>query len=323
MAEVDNSTLKRVDLDIAFDGNGKDKEVSKKTNSGEQTVDFDVNNFLLGLTEQNETATPEKTTEKVETVKDEPAKNAEETQETVEAVPEKTVEPTVEELSKELETLKKRYSDSSKEGKRVGELERQIADLEQKARVYDQIVSDPQLENMVINYWQKGKQPSVDLKEKLGLNEDFVFDPDDMFKTGTDTNKVYLESVRVMANDIVDQKLADLQKRTVEENRKSQINRMKDEFVSKYGQDELSRLESFMNGKQLTLEDFRKLMTYDERDKIIAKSAATQQSEQIKKNQEKTPTLATAKSTQVHKTDERALIDALKSLNGGGFSFGE
>ena len=309
MAEVDKSTLQEVDLDKAFDG------TATNTKPGEQAVDVDVNGFLDAMnTELNKSATPEKDGE-VETAKGEPAEKAEETQ----IVAEK--EPTLEELRDEVSKLKLAYSESSKQGKRIPELEKQIAELEQKGRVYDQIVADPNLENMIIDYWQKGKQPSGDLKAELGLSEDFVFEPEEMFKTGTDSNKVYMESVKRYTSQLVDAKLAEMQRQNTERSRQTQIEQMKNSFAEKYGDEALQEVETFMKGKTLTLEDMYKLMTYGERDKIIAKSAATQQSEQIKRNQEKNPTLATAKSTKVQKTDERTLIDLLKSVDGGDFSF--
>ena len=73
MAEVDKSTLQEVDLDQAFDGNGKEVEKSKDTKPDkDQAVDFDVNEFLRDMdAELRDKPKPEKEIEKVEPKEDE------------------------------------------------------------------------------------------------------------------------------------------------------------------------------------------------------------------------------------------------------------
>ena len=316
MAEVDKSTLGEVDLDQAFDGNSKDaKEESKETKPDkDQAVDFDVNEFLRDMdAELRDKPQPEKTEEKVE-VKEEPEKK--EAQEEAK----KESPQTAEDMKAEIERLKTAYSESSKQGKRIPELEKKLAELEPKVKVYDQIVADPTLENMVVDYWQTGKQPSVNVKERLGLSEDFIFDPEDMFKSGTDTNKVYMESVKIATKQEVDERFAQLQKKTEADTKAQRIQSMKNEFVDKYGESALQEVEAYMDNKQLTLEDIYKLKTFGERDKTIARNAATQQSEQVKKNQDRDPSLATKQSAKIETTKERDIMDALKEIDGGGFS---
>jgi len=312
MAEVDNSTLQEVDLDKAFGETGDAVKEQVPANSEKtQTAELNVENFLQDMNAELENKEPEK---EVKTEKEVETKSQAETE---------TPQEEADRLKAEIETLKKRYADSSKEGKKVAELEKRLAEVEPKVKVYDQIVADQNLENMIVDYWQKGsRQPSNNLKDKLGLSEDFMFDPEDIAKPGTDSYKLFQASVVESASQIVDERFKQLQIENAKKERIARIEAMKNEFIGKYGESELSKLEEFMNDKQLTLEDFRKLMNYNERDREIAKNAATQQSEQIKKNQGVEKSLATAKSTPVHKTDERSMIDFLKTVGGGDFSFG-
>ena len=319
-ANVDNSTFVEVDLDKAFDNNGKqESKESKGTNSAnEQTVDFDVNSFLLDMDAE---LSPKKTEEKVETQEVVDQKTETEGIADKEIDPQATPLSEVEQLRAEVDTLKTRYSDSSKQGKKVPELEKKIADLEPKIRVYDQIVADPVLENMVVDYWNKGKQPSSDLKTELDLGEDFVFDSDEITKPGTDSYKVFNASVQKAAGQMVDKRFAELQQKNETEAKEQRIQAMKSEFVGKYGESALEEVETYMEDKQLGLEDIYKLMNFGERDKTIARNAATQQSEQVKKNQERDPSLATKKGAVIHNSDERNVMDALKEIDGGDFSF--
>lgn len=317
MAKVDNSTLNEVDLDQALAGGGKEVKSTKEANSGKQTADFDINGFLLDMdAELRKPQEPEKK-EPVET-KEEPQE--EEVQETAPET-EETPEQELEKLKAENETLKKRYADSSKEVDRQKVLDTRIAELEQKLQVYNQIEGDEKLVNMIADYWKGGKQPSGNIKQELGLSEDFVFDPDDMFKDGTETNKVYMKSVDMLVDQKLEQKLAAVRAKDAKEARAQRIQTMKEEFANEFGNDALNEVEQYMKNKELTIKDIYKLMTFGERDKTIAKNAATQQAEQVRKNQDRNGSLANKKSVHPEVSNERKIIDALNIIDGGGFSF--
>ena len=311
MPEVDNPTFTEVDLDKGFETDADVKsEEAKETNPDDQAVEFDINKLLLDMDAELGDKKPEKVEAKKEEVK-------EEVQEEVAENPQDEVEK----LRAEVETLKSKYSASSKEGKKIPELEKRILELEPKVKVYDQIVSDPVLENMVVDYWKKGSQPSGDLKSELGLSEDFIFDSDDVGKPGTESQKFINALVEKQAARIVDQRFAELQKKNELSLKEKRIQSMKDDFIKEHGESEFEKLDDFMKSKQLTLGDMYKLMTIGDRDKAIARNAATQQSEQVKKNQSQEPSLANVKGAVVHETDERKVMDALKGIDGGDFSF--
>jgi len=78
------------------------------------------------------------------------------------------------------ETMKKRYSDSSREAKR---LNGKLQELEPYMPILDAMRDDPNLIAHVRNYFEGGGQTPENMAEKLKLSEDFVFDADDAFST--------------------------------------------------------------------------------------------------------------------------------------------
>ena len=93
-----------------------------------------------------------------------------------------------EEGQADIENLQKRYSDSSREAKR---LSGRLSEVEPYMPILDAMREDPNLVSHVRNYFEGGGQTPVSMKEKLNLNEDFVFDPDEaMSKPDSDSAKV-------------------------------------------------------------------------------------------------------------------------------------
>ena len=92
------------------------------------------------------------------------------------------------EVSNEVDTLQKRYSDSSREAKR---LNGKLKELEPYMPILDAMREDPNLISHVRNYFEGGGQTPETLNQKLNLDEDFVFDADEAFsKPDSDSAKV-------------------------------------------------------------------------------------------------------------------------------------
>jgi len=75
-----------------------------------------------------------------------------------------------------VETLKKRYTDSSNEGRR---LNTRLKELEPYLPILDEMRKDPKLITHVRDYFDGGGQTPESVTQKLDLDEDFIFDPDD------------------------------------------------------------------------------------------------------------------------------------------------
>ena len=78
----------------------------------------------------------------------------------------------------EAENLSKRYSDSSREAKR---LNNRLGELEPYVPILDAMRKDPNLVSHVKGYFEGGGVAPSSMKEQLGLTEEFVFDPDEAF----------------------------------------------------------------------------------------------------------------------------------------------
>ena len=100
----------------------------------------------------------------------------------------KTAEPPEEDLKKQLETLKKRYSDSSREAKR---LKQELDQIKSLLPLLQSIRNEGSASEGITSFFQKGGKAQQNLKQELGLPEDFVFDPDEAINNpNSDSAKV-------------------------------------------------------------------------------------------------------------------------------------
>tara|TARA_R110002051_G_scaffold204351_3_gene270492 strand:- start:5436 stop:6308 length:873 start_codon:yes stop_codon:yes gene_type:complete len=161
----------------------------------------------------------------------------------------------------ELETLQKRYSDSSREAKR---LNTRVKELEQYAPLLDRMREDPQLISTVRDYIEgSGKQG---IKEQLGVSKDFVFDPDEAFSDPKS------ESAKVF-DSVVNQKV----KRVVDATNNKQNKQQKlandvSEFRQKHemSDENFEEFMEFASSRPLSYDDIYFLMNRDSRDQNIA-----------------------------------------------------
>ena len=92
------------------------------------------------------------------------------------------------ENQQDVDVLQKRYSDSSREAKR---LNGKLRELEPYMPILDAMREDPNLISHVRNYFEGGGQTPETLNQQLNLNEDCVFDADEAFsKPDSDSAKV-------------------------------------------------------------------------------------------------------------------------------------
>jgi len=215
----------------------------------------------------------------------------------------------VEGQDSDIENLQKRYSDSSKEAKR---LHKTLSELEPYLPILDAMREDPNLIQHVRGYFEGGGQAPVSMKEQLNLGEDFIFDPDDaMGNPESDSAKVLAATidgvVQKRLNNVLAKQQVDNQRLTRES-----------EFRQKYsmGDEEWANFVKFAKGKTLQLDDIYYLMNKGKREQNIAKSANEQVSQQMKKVQQKPQSLATAGSQQVQdKTPDDSVFETILGLD--------
>ena len=87
------------------------------------------------------------------------------------------------------DALQKRYSDSSREAKR---LNGKLTEIEPYMPILDAMREDPNLITHVKNYFEGGGQAPESMAQNMELPEDFSFDPDDAFSDPkSDSAKVF------------------------------------------------------------------------------------------------------------------------------------
>jgi hypothetical protein len=206
------------------------------------------------------------------------------------------------------EVLQKRYSDSSREAKR---LNGKLQELEPYMPILDAMREDPNLIQHVRNYFEGGGQAPQTMTDKLELPEDFVFDADDAFGTpDSDSAKVLGATV----DGIVQRRLNQALQGQRNENQKLA---KETAFRQKHdmSDEEWSSFVDFAKGKSLELDDIYYLKNRKNRDANIADNTRQQMADQMRKTQEQPSSLATAGSSAVEKSTDDTIFDNIVGLD--------
>ena len=189
----------------------------------------------------------------------------------------------------DIENLQTRYSDSSREAKKLNS---KLKEIEPYMPILDAMREDPNLIQHVRNYFEGGGQAPVSMKEKLALPEEFVFDPDEaMSDPESDSARVLGATI----DGVVQKRLNDTLSTQKAENirfSKESAFRQKHEMSS----DEWTDFVSFAKDKTLELEDIHYLMNRKTREQNIAQNANQEVSSQMRRVQQKPQSLASAGS---------------------------
>ena len=204
----------------------------------------------------------------------------------------------------ELDTLQKRYSDSSREAKR---LNGKLAEIEPYMPILDAMREDPNLISHVRSYFEGGGQTPQSMNEKLNLKEDFVFDPDDAFsQPDSDSAKVLGATI----DGVVQRRLSNvLQSQKAENAKMAKETQFKQKM--NMSDDEWSNFTEFAKSKSLELEDIYYLMNRKNRDEQIADSARQEIHNKMREVQQQPGTLATQGSTPVERSADDSVFDSI------------
>ena len=206
------------------------------------------------------------------------------------------------------DVLQKRYSDSSREAKR---LNGKLNELEPYMPILDAMREDPNLIQHVRNYFEGGGQAPESMAQNMDLPEDFQFDPDDAFTDPkSDSAKVFGATVdgivqRRLNNELGKQK-TDNQRLARETAFRQRIDMTDDEW---------STFLDFAKNKSLELDDIYYLMKRKERESNIADNARQQVASQMKKVQEQPRSLATAGSATVETSQDDQVFETLLGID--------
>jgi len=184
----------------------------------------------------------------------------------------------------ELERLEKRYSDSSREAKR---LNNRLQELEPYAPLLDRMREDPNLISTVRDHINGENQPKG-MKEKLGLSEDFVFDSDEAFNDpNSDSAKVFNSVVNDRVQGIVGKYAKD-------QDVKTQRSNVEQDFKSRHNltNDEWNEFVDYANSRKLTFDDILYLKNREVRDQQIGNETRKQVANQMKNVRQKPQSVA-------------------------------
>ena len=202
------------------------------------------------------------------------------------------------------DVLQKRYSDSSREAKR---LNNKLQELEPYMPILDAMREDPNLITHVRNYFEGGGQTPQNMAEKLNLPEDFVFDADDAFSTpDSDSAKVLGATVDGIVSRRLNTALSGQKaenQRLTKETSFRQTHEMSDE--------EWADFVDFAKSKSLELDDIYYLMNRNNRDEKIADNTRQEIQEKMRTVQDTPDSLATTGGTQVEESPDDRVFKAI------------
>ena len=210
--------------------------------------------------------------------------------------------------TEDVETLKKRYADSSSEGKRLNQ---RLQELEPYMPILDEMRKDPNLVSHVKGYFEGGGQAPESMVDKMKLGEDFIFDPDDAIANpSSDSAKVLNATIdgvvqRRLSNELAKQKQEFNLERNISDFR--QKHNMSDS--------EWNEFRQFADNQKLSLDDIYYLKNRGQREDNIARTASNKALNQVRNTQSKPKSLATQGSAKVETSEEGQIFDAILGID--------
>ena len=162
-------------------------------------------------------------------------------------------------------------------------LKGRLDELEPYAPILDDMREDPNLINHIKGYYEGGGSTPGNLKDRLGLDEDFVFDYDEAIDNpDSDSGKLLNASV----DGIVQKRLGQFARQSKEE---SQRVTAEQDFRNRYNlnNEEFQEVVNYAQSRPLTYDDVYFLMNRGKKDGRIAQNTKGEMIQQMKKVREK------------------------------------
>jgi len=191
----------------------------------------------------------------------------------------------------------KRYKDSSREAQRMaGELK----DLKPFVPVLEAMKDDSGLVDHVRGYFENGGAPVKNIKERLGLNEDFMYNEQEaMEDPESDSAKVFEAHVNSMVNNKVDGILKDERTKAVDVQKQIKAKQQEVAFKEKHNmsEEDYATLVEEAKNHTLSLDDIHYLLNKDKTKTNIANSTKADMLKQMKTARD-IPTTASGTNSQ-------------------------
>jgi hypothetical protein len=220
----------------------------------------------------------------------------------------------------EVENLKKRYSDSSREAQN---LKAQLNQLKPFVPVLDAMKQDSGLVSHVKQYFEKGGAVSQNVKEQLKLDEDFEFDPDEMVSNpNSDSRKVFDNMVNNIVNKKADELINMQQQAHVQETQNQNTKIAAAQFMKKHGMT-ASEFKAFtqeaqqkMNAQGITFDDMYMLVNQGKVNQNVANATKNDMLNQMKTVRDIPVSASSANNAGQPVKQNDAVFDALLNSDG-------
>ena len=211
----------------------------------------------------------------------------------------------------------KRYKDSSREAIKWRE---KYKEVESFIPILDEMKNNSGLVDHVQDYYTNGGKPPKTLNERLGLDEDFVFDPQEaMSEPESDSAKL----LNAQVDSIVDKRVSQMtqQQQAIAQKQRAEFERQKAENDFKQRKNMSNEeFEAFKQDAQrhtLSLDDIDYILNKDKVNANATRSAKNDMLNQMK-NVRNIPTSSSGANSQTkEESPEDAIFNGISSLDNG------
>tara|TARA_B100000212_G_C27352177_1_gene524126 strand:- start:681 stop:1598 length:918 start_codon:yes stop_codon:yes gene_type:complete len=221
----------------------------------------------------------------------------------------------------ELEQVKKRYSDSSREAQKM---KAQLDELKPFIPVLNAMKQDSGLVDHMKTYLENGGNVPTNVKEQLKLKEDFVFDADDMVNDpNSDSAQVFNSMVSNVVNTKAKEILGEQEAKAAQARKSLEYQNQAKKFIEERGmneeefQDFIKQAKAKMQGA-LSLDDMYHLLNRDQVNTRVAASTKEDMLKQMKGVRNMPTSQANVNNASEGKKDDNdRMFDSLLNFESG------
>ena len=212
---------------------------------------------------------------------------------------------------------KKRYTDSSREAVKMS---KQLNELKPFVPVLNAMKRDSGLVDHVRDYLKGGGKPSKNIKEKLNLSEDFVFDPNEAIENpDSESAQVMQAQIDSAVNNRVGSVLKTEKAKSMKMQQAMAKRRNEMQFIQKHKMtpEQFKSFKQAAKSRSLTLDDVYYLLNKDRANQNVANSTKQDMLNQMKNVRDIPTTVSDSNSQGVaKKSDEDSMFDTMLSVDG-------
>ena len=211
----------------------------------------------------------------------------------------------------------KRYKDSSREAQKM---KTKLDEVETFKPFIESLKSDEGMVQTIKEYLEQGRKP-VDMKDKLNLPDDFVFDMDEAVQTpDSNSAKVFNNMVDNLVNTRVQNELKSDRDSRSQEAHTAEQQRAATDFKSRHkvSNEDFDGMMNWADDHQISYDDIYFLKNKDKFMGNVAKSTKSDMLNQMKAVRSIPTSASATNSAATEETDSNKLVfNALKDIDGG------